>query len=104
MQVLLVLLSFALFLVLYYSVQNGLIFSPDMAISGNGSTNSNLVWYTDSSPSSLPSPWVLSLPLWTWRVVMLAWSAWLAGAFLGWLKWGYKAFTAGGAWRGKEGS
>jgi hypothetical protein len=30
---------------------------------------------------------------------MLAWSLWMAFAFLGWLAWGWAAFSTGGLWR-----
>jgi hypothetical protein len=33
-----------------------------------------------------------------WRLAMLAWALWLARALLGWLKWGWAAFSAGALW------
>jgi hypothetical protein len=30
---------------------------------------------------------------------MLLWALWIASALLGWLRWGYSAFVAGGLWK-----
>ncbi|RMG51905.1 MAG: hypothetical protein D6717_12450, partial [Gammaproteobacteria bacterium] len=43
--------------------------------------------------------WILSLPLWVYRVLMLGWALWLAFALLGWLRWGWEALQQGGLWR-----
>src|SRR3712207_673392 len=69
-----------------------------MQIQGNGSTPWCLEWFQDRSDTSLPMPWVLSVPLLVYRVAMLAWALWLALSVLGWLKWGWSAFSAGGLW------
>lgn len=72
---------------LWYSVvQTGLMFQPPMLIAGNGSTSSALKWYVDHVDGQLPNPWVVSVPLWIWRLVALAWSTWLVTALFGWLK------------------
>jgi hypothetical protein len=42
---------------------------------------------------------MLSLPLWVFRLLMLAWSLWLASRLLRWLRWGFDAFREGGLWR-----
>ena len=42
---------------------------------------------------------VLSVPLWVYRLAMLAWALWLARALVGWLRWGYESWSAGGTWR-----
>ena len=72
-----------------------------MQIGGNGSCASELRWFVDRTDGVLPRAWVLSLPLWAYRAVMLLWALWLAQALLRWLRWGYGAFTAGGLWRRK---
>jgi hypothetical protein len=33
---------------------------------------------------------------------MLAWALWLANALIGWLRWGFDAWTRGGYWRKRE--
>ena len=46
----------------------------------------------------LPQPWLLSLSLWFYRAVMLAWALWVAQALVGWLRWGWRQWTNGGYW------
>ncbi len=77
----------------------GLLGHPNMQISGNGSSAANLQWYADQSTEILPTATVISAPLWLYRVLMLAWSLWLAFALLGWLKWAWQCFIADGLWR-----
>lgn len=89
------------FAVLYEAVRQGLILSPDMNIVGNQSHNTLLRWYVDRMTNMLPRPWIISVPIWVWRVLMLLWSSWMAFAMLRWLKWGWECFTEGGLWRGK---
>jgi hypothetical protein len=42
---------------------------------------------------------VLSVPLLVYRLLMLAWALWIAQALLGWLRWAWDCFSAGGYWR-----
>ena len=42
---------------------------------------------------------VVSLPLFVYRLAMLAWALWLALAVLRWLKWGWECLNDGGLWR-----
>lgn len=83
---------------LYASIHAGLLFQPDMQIEGNGSSSDTLKWFVDRVDGPLPTPMVVSLPLWTWRVGMLLWSLWLAFSLLRWLPWGWRCFSAGGWW------
>ena len=99
-----VVLTFLMLAVLYMAVQKGLIFSPDMAIFGPGPGYESLSWYSDFTQPALPAPWIVSLPLWVWRIVMLAWAAWLVTALIKWLRWGYGAFTSGGVWKNEAAS
>ena len=101
-QLLLIVLTFIALSVLYSAIHHGLILSPDMQVSGNNSTNTSLNWYVDRVSGSFPTPWVLTLPIWTYRVLMLIWSTWLAFALMRWLKWGWECFSEGGVWRKKE--
>ncbi len=84
---------------LFWSITNGLLGLPEMQITGNGSSSSSLRWYLDRSGDVLPRPWVFSVPLFLYRLAMLAWALWLAQALLRWLKWGWECFTEGGLWR-----
>lgn len=76
----------------------GLLSSPDMHIKGNGSSAYYLRWYQDMSPDQLAQAWVISLPLWIYKLVMLAWSLWLAASLIRWLAWAWKALGAHGFW------
>src|SRR5262249_19814317 len=67
-------------------------------IAGNGSFAGSLRWYVDRSGETLPRPWAVSVPLVVYRLAMLAWALWIAQALLGWLRWGWDAYTAGGTW------
>ena len=87
---------------LFWSITNGLLGLPEMQISGNGSSASNLQWYLDRSGEVLPRPWVLSVPLFLYRLAMLAWALWLAQALLRWLKWGWGCYSEGGLWRPRQ--
>lgn len=84
---------------LYSAVQKGLLGIPAMQISGNNSTDFVLHWTQDRIGALLPQPWVLSLPLLAYRVLMLLWALWLALAVLNWLRWGWQSFSTGGLWR-----
>ena len=39
-----------------------------------------------------------SVPLLAYRLLMLAWALWLARALLGWIRWGWAAFTSVRGW------
>jgi hypothetical protein len=84
---------------LFTAVKAGLVGMPEMQISGNQSTYRVLNWTQDRVIETLPRPWVLSLSVWIYRILMLAWSLWLALTLLGWLKWGWGCITKGGGWR-----
>ncbi|MBI5896787.1 MAG: hypothetical protein HZB24_12560 [Desulfobacterales bacterium] len=98
-QIGLVLWTVAALVALFTAVQAGLVGQPDMQIEGNDSTNLALHWTQDHIGEGMPQPWVFSLPVWGYRLLMLAWSLWLALALLGWLKWGWRSLTTNGAWR-----
>jgi hypothetical protein len=84
---------------LFFAIQGGLMGYPDMHVTGNGSSNLFLRWYQDRADPILPQGWVFSLPLWTYRLAMLAWALWLASALIGWLRWGWECFSTNGLWR-----
>jgi hypothetical protein len=84
---------------LVFAIQQGLLGAPEMRIAGNGSTSYALRWYLDRSGALLPQPWVVSLSIWWYRAAMLAWSMWLALALVGWARWGFAQWSAGGTFR-----
>jgi len=83
---------------LFLAVERGLLGSPDMQIIGNQSSAFNLNWYQDRSSSTLPVATLISVPLIAYRLLMLAWSLWLAVSLLNWLKWGWECFSSNGLW------
>ena len=80
---------------LYVAIHAGLLWQPDMQVAGAGSHDHRLVWFVDRIAGPMPRPTVVSWPMWTWRVVMLLWSLWLAGSLVRWLPWGFRAWTDG---------
>lgn len=84
--------------VLFFAVAQGLLNSPDMQIAGNQSTPFSLNWYQDRSSSVLPTASLISVPVTAYRLLMLAWSLWLAVSLLNWLKWGWSCFSSNGLW------
>ncbi|CAN2049567.1 conserved membrane hypothetical protein [Candidatus Magnetomoraceae bacterium gMMP-13] len=99
MQLALLFLTIAALIGLYLSVQKGLLGIPDMQISGNGSSNFHLHWTQDRIKNLMPQPWILSVPLFVYRFLMLLWALWLALALLKWLKWGFSCFSKHGIWK-----
>jgi hypothetical protein len=73
-----------------------------MQISGNGSSAYELKWYQDHSPNRLPQAWMVSVPMFVYRGLMLTWALWLAFALLRWLSWAWNCFSSGGLWRRLE--
>jgi hypothetical protein len=47
----------------------------------------------------MPQPWVLTVPMWVFRVLMLLWALWLAYSLLKWLRWGWQCFNERGLWK-----
>jgi len=84
---------------LFWAMQQGLLGSPDMQITGNGSNSWNLQWYQDRTEAQLPTAWVMSVPLLGYRLLMLGWALWLAYSLLSWLKWGWSVLNEGGCWQ-----
>ncbi|MBF0352297.1 MAG: hypothetical protein HQM11_14790 [SAR324 cluster bacterium] len=95
----LVLLTFGSLGVLLYTIQQGLLGSPQMQISGNGSNGTILRWYQDQSASTLTQAQVISLPLWVYRGFMLFWAIWLASMLISWGKWSWECFSTNGYWK-----
>jgi hypothetical protein len=98
-QILMAILTFAAGIALMAAIRKGLLGLPEMQVAGNGSTAYNLNWYADRVASSTAAAWVLSVPLYFYRILMLAWALWLASSLVGWLKWGWQSFTEGGYWK-----
>lgn len=81
-------------------IPQALLGNPDMHIVGEGSGGTRLGWFTDHSADALPQARVLSVNIWWYKGVMLAWALWIVFAFLRWLPWAWENFSTGGIWRG----
>jgi hypothetical protein len=98
-QILLAALTVMAAVALIAAIQKGLLGLPEMQVSGNGSTAYNLNWYADRVGSATAAIWILSVPIYVYRLLMLAWALWLAFSLVGWVKWGWGSFTTGGYWK-----
>jgi hypothetical protein len=98
-QLVLVVWTLAALGILLWSVQQGLLGTPDMQIAGNASSAEHLSWYADRAAGPLPEPWMISVPLLVYHLAMLAWALWLALSLLRGLRWGWESYTTGGGWR-----
>ena len=85
--------------ILIVIVHAGLMGRPEMYIVGNGSSMDYLRWYQDFSEGKLPGVWVLSISIWFYRFLMLAWALWLAHSLIKWLAWAWQQFSSDGLWR-----
>jgi hypothetical protein len=87
--------------VLLSVVGEGLLGRPQMFIVGNGSTRDVLWWFQPRVEQTLPEPYIVSVSVWFYRLLMLAWALWLANSLVGWLKWAWERFSDGGLWARK---
>lgn len=85
--------------ILIFAVHEGLMGTPDMQISGNGSSSDLLQWFDDRTGPIAEQPYVFSVPMLAYRGAMLAWALWLAVSLLRWLRWGWLSFSEGGFWK-----
>jgi hypothetical protein len=85
--------------ILVAAVTEGLLGNPEMFIRGNGSSRTYLQWFEPRSGNELPQPAVVSVSVWFYRLLMLAWALWLAAALIRWLKWAWTQFSSGGFWK-----
>jgi len=99
MQVGIAVLTIAAVSSLVFAISQGLLGHPDMNIVGNGSSSGLLRWYQDVSENTLPQAWVFSIPMFTYRIAMLAWALWISFWLVGILKWGWQHFTTPNIWK-----
>ena len=85
------------------ALPQGLLGTPDMHVAGYNSYGDLLSWFADSSDSALPIASVVSVPLWIYKALILAWALWLSFALLRWLPWVWRCFSSQGYWRSKKG-
>ena len=99
MQIGLAVLTLVVLAILFQAVEQGLLGRPEMQIAGNGSSADLLRWDQDRAGAVLPEAWVLSVPTFVYRLLMLAWALWLAFALIRWLPWGWECYATAGLWR-----
>ncbi len=101
LQVLLAFITLVVLGIFIAIVAEGLLGSPEMFISGNGSYQTMLRWYEARVDGALPQPFCFSISIWWYRLLMLLWALWLAAALIRWLTWGWRQFNAGGCFHRK---
>ncbi len=84
------------------SLPVGLLGYPDMHVIGNGSSTTQLQWFVDQVPGALPRTGFLSLPLWSYKALILVWALWLTFALLAWLPWVWRTFARDGLWQPRD--
>jgi hypothetical protein len=99
LQVVLILLTLTALAILVVVVGEGLLGNPEMFIMGNHSSRTRLEWFQPRVHQPLPDPQVVSISVWYFRGLMLAWALWLAAALIRWLNWGWRQFSHGGGWK-----
>jgi hypothetical protein len=85
------------------SLPSGLLGTPDMHVTGNGSYGNALTWFADRTDDLLPVATAWSVPIWVYKVLILAWALWLSFALLRWLRWAWQGFAKEGFWRSRKG-
>ena len=98
-QIIIALLSLTALVTIVTSLPMGLLGNPDMHVIGNDSYGNSLSWFDDRTTSAMPAAFVLSLPMWIYKVLILAWSLWLSFALLKWLPWVWRQFMAEDLWK-----
>jgi hypothetical protein len=99
LQIALIILTAGVLAVFVAVVAEGLLGNPEMFILGNGSNRSLLRWYQARSDAILPRPGCISVSIWWYRLLMLAWALWLAASLIRWLRWAWQQFSGGGCFR-----
>jgi hypothetical protein len=90
----------AISLLVFSGIRNGLLSAPDMGVVGPGSGYNGFSWFQDQTAGTLEMPSVYSVPMWVYRTLFFVWAGWMAFALVGWLKWAFNAWKAGGLWKG----
>lgn len=91
-------LTLAAFAAIVAGVGVGLLGNPDMHVTGYESAPSELRWFADRTDDAIPQASVWSVPLWSYKVLILAWALWLSLALVRWLPWVWQCFAGLGLW------
>ena len=82
------------------ALPQGLLGTPDMHVTGHNSHAGQLAWFADRSFSEIPQAAAVTVPIWIYKALILAWALWLSFALVRWLPWVWKCFSNDGFWRG----
>ncbi len=85
----------------FSGIRNGLLSSPDMGVTGPGSSSGTFNWFSDQTADALEPPTIYSVPMWVYRTLFFVWAGWMAFALVGWLRWAFNAWKTHDLWRGK---
>jgi hypothetical protein len=91
----LIVLTLVALVTLVVLVARGLLGAPEMWIAGNGSNLWSLNWFEPRVEGPLGQPWVVSVSIWFYRLLMLLWALWLASAVVQWLQRCWTALRLG---------
>ena len=101
-QVGIVVLSLFVVSALFTVVKVGLLGTPEVYIEGNHSSSFFLQWYQDTGTNTPTEAGACTLPMWVFRVLMMAWALWTALWLMRTFKWAWQSFTTGGYWKKRE--
>ncbi len=79
----------------------GLLGTPDMHVTGYQSHANLLRWFADRSDGVLPQATAFTVPMWIYKVIILAWALWLSFALVRWMPWVWRCFSRDGYWRAR---
>ncbi len=98
-QIVLLLWTLAAAMALFDTLRGGLLGFPDLLIAGNGSSAFLLRWFEDRGDGLTPAALAYSIPVFAYRLLMLAWALWLAASLVRWLRWAWACYTRNGYWQ-----
>jgi hypothetical protein len=91
---------FAVALLVFSGIRNGLLSAPDMGV--RGQWGAIFAWFQDQAPGVIETPTIYSAPMWVYRTLFFAWAGWMAFALVGWLRWAFNAWKTGGLWKSES--
>ncbi|MDF1815876.1 MAG: hypothetical protein P1V20_26995 [Verrucomicrobiales bacterium] len=100
-QILIILTAIPVIAVFLFALQRGLLGTPQMMVQGNNSSSTVLRWFAQRTESVLPEAEVVTVSIWFYRLLMLAWALWLAVSALRWVRWGWEQFSRKTLWKSK---
>jgi hypothetical protein len=80
----------------------GLLGTPDMHVTGYESHANLLRWFADRSDGVLPRAAAITVPMWIYKAIILAWALWLSFVLVRWMPWVWKCFSRDGYWRARS--